>query len=430
MRFSGALGRRVGWEVESGLYHACAAVLNLLAGSDTATPVEVVFAHRDGVLRVEATAPGWPWPVDRLRADLADDAARLAVLGGTLECAVTAGVAEVRVRLPERIGLVWTTTAPESSLLDRVRHLVEQGWHAATDRAPWEAVADRLGRPLRLVVVGPGSAAVADALSAGRPAPLRGLAVTGVPGPVDRDMATALTAVWSADAVLCLTPPPPEFRLVLRAAPQRVDLVEATVRPALALFAATVGEDGYRALRRVPPEVVGGLSGDDLRVAAEAARVADGPGDVAEGLAEASGLVALRGVLTRRLVARADLIAARRALVSITGMASGPLRREVDRVHVQAHEIVELDTLDSVEHDLSLPPGLRTEGERLMGLHGVGPRVRLGLAADASDDEVRSAARAAAGRWRVLGEAPGRVREVCEVVVRTCEGLISAAPDR
>ncbi|MFT7839919.1 hypothetical protein Q5530_27575 [Saccharothrix sp. BKS2] len=430
VRFSGDLGRRVGWEVESGLYHACAAVLNLVATSDNATPVGVVFAHRDGVLRVEVTAPGWPWPVDRLRADLADDAARLAVLGGALDCAVTDGVAEVRVRLPERIGPVGTTAEPESSLLDRVRHLVEQGWHAAADRAPWEALADRLGQPPRLVVVGPGSAEVAGALTAGRPASLRGLTVTEAPGPVDQAMATALTEVWSADAVLCLTAPPPEFRLLLRAAAHRVDVVEAPVRPALALFAATAGEDGYRALRRVPPEAVGGLSGDDLRVAADAARVADGPGGVAEELAQVSGLVALADLLTRRLVARADLIAARRALVSITRMASGPLLREVDRVRVHAHEIVELDTLDDIERDPSLPPGVRAEGERLMGLHGVEPRVRLGLAADASDDEVRSAARSAAGRWRVLGEVSGRVREVCEVVVRTCEGLISAAPGR
>ena len=43
VRFGGDLGRRAGWQVESGLYHAVAAVLNVLAGLDStaSTPIEV-----------------------------------------------------------------------------------------------------------------------------------------------------------------------------------------------------------------------------------------------------------------------------------------------------------------------------------------------------------------------------------------------------
>ena len=442
VRFGGDLGRRVGWEVESGFYHACAAVLNLLAGRDGATPVGVVFGRDGDVLRAEVAAPEWSWPADRLRADLAGDAARLAALGGKLECAVEGDVAAVSVGLPARIGPVEAPAVPVPGLVDRVRLLVEQGWQAADDRAPWEVVADRLGQPPRLVVVGPGAAAVVHALLDGAPLPddardvgwrsaplLGGLAIVHDPRPVDRALASAIATGWDADAVLCPTPPHPQFRLALRAAHQRVDLVEAEVRPALALLAVTVEEERYHALRSAGPQVVGGLGGEDLRVAVAAARAADGPADLAAALVRSSGLATLREVLTRRLTARADLLAARRALVSVTGLASGPLRREVDRVRAEAHEIVELDTLDAVESGLPAPPGMRVECERILGLHGTGARARLGLPADAGDDEVRSAAVAAAGRWRVLAEVPGRFRSVCEVAVRTCEGL-SAARDR
>ncbi|WP_447002015.1 hypothetical protein ACRAKI_19940 [Saccharothrix isguenensis] len=450
VRFGGDLGRRVGWEVESGFYHACAAVLNLLAGLDPATPVGVLFGRDGDVLRAEVTAPEWPWSADRLRADLADDAARLAALGGKLECEVDSGVAAVAVRLSQRIGPAAAPAVPVAGLVDRVRLLVEQGWQAADERAPWEAVADRLGQPPRLVVVGPGGADVVRALLDGaspsgdvldgddvrwpsawcRAPLLRGLAIVHDPRPVDRTLAVEITTGWSADAVLCLTPPDAQFRLGLRTAGQRVDLVEADVRPALALLAVTTGEERYHALRSAEPRAVGGLAGDDLRVAVAAARAAGGPADLAATLVRSSGLAALREVLTRRLAARADLLAARRALVSVTGLASGPLRREVDRIRAEAHEIVELDTLDAVESGLPAPAGLRAECERIFGLHGADARARLGLPADAGDDEVRAAAVAAAGRWRVLAEVPGRFRSVCEVAVRTCEGLLSAARDR
>ncbi len=51
VRFRGDLGPRVGWQVESGLYHAVAAVLNVLAGRKAGEPVTVAF-RRDDALRV------------------------------------------------------------------------------------------------------------------------------------------------------------------------------------------------------------------------------------------------------------------------------------------------------------------------------------------------------------------------------------------
>jgi hypothetical protein len=59
VRFTGDLGRRVGWEVESGLYHAVAAVLNLVAGRG-GPPVSVVFGRASACSAAPSTAPPSP----------------------------------------------------------------------------------------------------------------------------------------------------------------------------------------------------------------------------------------------------------------------------------------------------------------------------------------------------------------------------------
>jgi hypothetical protein len=98
VRITGDLGRRTGWEVESGLYHATAAALHLLSDLPGA-PLTVHFDRLDERLEVRVRDPA-PRPLAALRAELADDGRRLTALGGGLRCQVSAGGTMVDLWLP------------------------------------------------------------------------------------------------------------------------------------------------------------------------------------------------------------------------------------------------------------------------------------------------------------------------------------------
>jgi hypothetical protein len=101
VRCTGGFGRRTGWEVESGIYHAAASVLVALPGRGDAT-VTVRFSRPAGRLAVQVDDP--EASIERLGAVLADDARRLAALGGGLRCRRSAaGVPVVDLWLPERL---------------------------------------------------------------------------------------------------------------------------------------------------------------------------------------------------------------------------------------------------------------------------------------------------------------------------------------
>jgi hypothetical protein len=215
VRFSGDLGRRVGWQVESGLYHGVAAVLHVLAA---AAPIEVVF-RRDEALRVRITA-STGLTVRELRTKLGHDAERLAVLGGAMEIGVSGGAAVVTVRVADRIEpaepAVATAPLEHSALYRRVRDLVRQGQEAAgADRARWDAVAHRMAAPPRIAVVGVPSGEVPPG-------------VVVVDRPADQALAEEFLADDGVDAVLCLAPAGPAFRAALRVGRQRVVLTEST----------------------------------------------------------------------------------------------------------------------------------------------------------------------------------------------------------
>ncbi|KAA5837330.1 hypothetical protein ABT337_30070 [Saccharopolyspora hirsuta] len=358
--FAGDLGRRAGWQLESGFYHAVAAALNLVAGEESAHPVTVTFG-RDVALRAKIHAPG---DADLSRA-LVQDVERLAVLGGDMECAVVDGAAVVTVRLAERVELVPPAVDPaeleRSAVYRKVRDLVRQG-QAAVGGPEWDAVAERLTMPPRLAVVGPGRDT-----SDGAPA-----AVVVFDAPADQALAAELRADddprGGVDAVLCRVPPEPGFRDVLLSGRNRVVLAE-------------------------------------------------------------SGSV---GALAARLAAHGPVIAARRAVVAMRDLVRGlpaghQLRWAVEQVGADAHEFAELDLLDDLDRGGVLR-GATTAAARLLGADGIDPRSRLGLPADAADEEVVDAARAAVARWRAHAEHPAnssRDRAACEVLVRTAEGLLN-----
>jgi hypothetical protein len=351
VRFTGDLGRRVGWQIESGLYHAVAAVLNVVAG-----PMEVHF-HRDDALRVRVTFAS---TVGDFEAALAHDAERLAVLGGAMDCSTADGTTVITIQVADRIepSDAGGPAPPldHSPLYRQVRDLVRQGQEA--DGGPdWDAVAKRLLAPPRLAVIGKAGSAPG---------------VTVFAGPPNQALAEKLVADNGFDAVLCLTPPSATFRAALRLARQRVELSES----------ATVAQ------------------------------------------------------LSAKLAAWRPVLAARRALVAMTPLVhtlpdGHPLRWAVDRTATEAHELAELDLLDTLEAgDSRLLRGMTVDATRLLGAHGTDPITRLGLPPDTDVAQLRAAAGKAATHWRTQAEHPamgGRDRQACEVLARTAEGILGAA---
>jgi hypothetical protein len=371
--FAGDLGRRTGWQLESGFYHAVAAALNLLAGKESAQPVAVTFG-RDDALRARVHAAG-ELTAAQLHTALGQDAERVAVLGGDMVCTPVTGAVVVTVRLAERIEPAAVRTADpavleRSAIHRQVRDLVRQGQEATEgrpERASWDAVAERLTMPVRLAVVGPGPV----------PASVPGVSVLAVDAPADR----ALAAEFLADggprggvsAVLCRVAPTPEFRTALRGGRHRVALMESSQEE----FASHLG------------------------------------------------------AMAASLSARAPVITARRAVTTMTDLVRAlpkdhQLRWAVDRLGADTHEFAELDLLDDLTRGVVLR-GLTTAAARLLGVDGMDPRARLGLLSTTTDDQVATAARDAITRWRAHGEHPavgGRDRAACEVLVRTAEGLL------
>lgn len=369
--FTGDLGRRTGWQLESGFYHAVAAALNLLADKESRHPVTVTFG-RDDALRARIGAPG-TLTADELRTALGQDIERVAVLGGDMVCGVVDDTVVITVRLAERIEPVAPPRADPAALercaiYQQVRDLVRQGQEATEntpDRAGWDTVAERLGMPPRLAVVGSGA-------GRGEVPDVPGVSVLVVDAQADRALAEEFLADdgprGGVDAVLCRSTPAQEFRDALRGGRHRVVLAEAGA------LAATVAA----------------------------------------------------------LAARGPVLAARRAVVAMTGLvpalpADHRLRWAVERAGVDAHEFTELDLLDDLARG-GLLRGVGSAAARLLGADGVDPRSRLGLPVEATDTDVTAAAGDAVTRWRAYAAHPaigGRDRAACEVLVRTAEGLLT-----
>jgi hypothetical protein len=99
VRLSGRLADRLPWEVESGLYYAAASALTLLGGRSAEEPLELDL-EQDGD-RAEIRLIDTEADPETTREALADDADRLAALGGSLDLHVDdAGRTVLRARLP------------------------------------------------------------------------------------------------------------------------------------------------------------------------------------------------------------------------------------------------------------------------------------------------------------------------------------------
>jgi hypothetical protein len=98
-------------------------------------------------------------------------------------------------------------------------------------------------------------------------------------------------------------------------------------------------------------------------------------------------------------------------------------------VRLASHDLAELDLLARLRAvDGPLPRGLQAEAARLLGGEGTGVAERLGLPADAAEDEQRTAALTAVLAWRDRADdplAPRATVDACEVVARSVEGLLA-----
>jgi hypothetical protein len=158
---------------------------------------------------------------------------------------------------------------------------------------------------------------------------------------------------------------------------------------------------------------------------------ADSPTALARELVSRSGLDELQHVLKVQFGQRRDLLKARSALLSLDAIVRADndargVGRQVERILASAHEFAELRLLSELRSGaLTLPDPV--EAERLLGGEGNTPTARLGLPEAATPEELRRAAQDSLRKWRRLAENPmlgRRSANACQVLARTCEGII------
>ena len=154
-------------------------------------------------------------------------------------------------------------------------------------------------------------------------------------------------------------------------------------------------------------------------------------------LVQRSGLGELRNVLRSHFAERSHVLKARSALLEVEAVLRDPsavrsvdLLANVEALRASTHEFAELRLLNQCRNgQVPWDDADLEDAERLLGTDGTGGRERLGLAPDASDDEVRGAAMAAVTRWRRRAEnplSPRPVQTAAAVLARTAEGMLSA----
>ena len=112
VRTGGGTAERLPWELESGIYYVAATAVRALAGRAADTALSVELEHTPGRVELRVEDPAPPVPTARLDELLADDADRLAALGGGLELEdLPPGGLALRAWLPDRVEPVVVETA-------------------------------------------------------------------------------------------------------------------------------------------------------------------------------------------------------------------------------------------------------------------------------------------------------------------------------
>jgi hypothetical protein len=115
----------------------------------------------------------------------------------------------------------------------------------------------------------------------------------------------------------------------------------------------------------------------------------------------------------------------------LDGDRANNLRYQLEQIRSETHELTEIDLLEELRSgNLALTSDDRQVAEELLGASGAELRARLGLQADADTSEVRQVAGQQLARWRRRASHPAStraVRDAAEVLVRTCELLLTQA---
>jgi GTPase SAR1 family protein len=158
-------------------------------------------------------------------------------------------------------------------------------------------------------------------------------------------------------------------------------------------------------------------------------------GQLAAELSRESGIDELRQLLDTVFRARRSVLKARAGLIALRSVAARypteaeQLERELERIMANAHEISELRLLNGIRSgQVVFKPEMAEQLEQIVGSTGTDSRRRLGLPADATDDEVRGAAVLTLGEWRNTLEHPMTSREQSEalqIAVGSVERLLA-----
>jgi hypothetical protein len=155
-------------------------------------------------------------------------------------------------------------------------------------------------------------------------------------------------------------------------------------------------------------------------------------------LANRSGVVAFRELLTTVLTERRDVLKARvalsgmdAALMRMPGAAFDPIRNELERIQASAHEFEEVHLLNAIRSGvMNFRPAEIEELERLLSSIGAPRHVRLGVDQTTSEAQMHQMILDGVNRWRRRSENPMTPLDLAGAarsVARTYEGLLSVA---
>lgn len=158
--------------------------------------------------------------------------------------------------------------------------------------------------------------------------------------------------------------------------------------------------------------------------------------DLAAMLEERSGLNDLRAILSSLFVARAEHLKSRSAIFALADLllnqpvpGADALSLEVERVMASAHPFAELRVLSAVRAGwIGGKPEQLAELERIIGVEGTEPQIRLGLPLDADATSVLTAAQEVLLRWQRRAENPMTSHELAvasRVAIRSCEEILA-----
>jgi hypothetical protein len=158
--------------------------------------------------------------------------------------------------------------------------------------------------------------------------------------------------------------------------------------------------------------------------------------ELSEELVERSGLDRLRSVLTRQFESRSRVLKARSALAVLSDvLRSGgcndgdALQTAAEQLAASTHEFEEVRLLSALRSGMiEIRPERAGELDRLLGGSGHSAASRLGLAEDATGEQIRQAALDSLVSWQRLAEHPlsGRqLKMAARAATRTLEGLVA-----